>query len=58
MCHDIRTKFHTDWFRDSKVDSGGFTDTDSMVDGKSKMVQHIYEGNRIVGRTVARILQA
>jgi hypothetical protein len=26
-CHDIHTKFHKDWFRNSKVDMGGFTDT-------------------------------
>jgi hypothetical protein len=25
--HDMHTKFHTDWFRHSKVDNGGFTDT-------------------------------
>jgi hypothetical protein len=24
------TKFHKDWFQHSKVDRGGYTDTDSM----------------------------
>jgi hypothetical protein len=28
MCHDIHTKFHDDWFRQSKVDGvGGYTDS-------------------------------
>jgi hypothetical protein len=26
-CHDIHTKFYQDWFSHSKVDKGGFTDT-------------------------------
>jgi hypothetical protein len=26
-CRDIRTKFHNDWFRHSRVDKGGYTDT-------------------------------
>jgi hypothetical protein len=30
-CHDIHTEFHKDWFRHSKIDKGGFTDTHSMV---------------------------
>jgi hypothetical protein len=30
-CHNIHTKFHTDWFRHSKVDGGGGGFTDSMV---------------------------
>jgi hypothetical protein len=25
--HDIHAKFHKDWFRHSKVDGGGYTDT-------------------------------
>jgi hypothetical protein len=29
-CHDIHTKFNTDWFRHSKVNRGRFTDTDSV----------------------------
>jgi hypothetical protein len=25
-CHDIHTKFHEDWFRHSKADSGGYAE--------------------------------
>jgi hypothetical protein len=26
-CHDIHTKFHKEWLKNSKVDRGGSTDT-------------------------------
>jgi hypothetical protein len=29
MCHDLRTKFHTDWFKHSEVSKGSNRPTDT-----------------------------
>jgi hypothetical protein len=38
MCYDIHAKFHKDWFRYSKVDMGGYIDTQTAGDSISVLL--------------------